>query len=70
LYLIRFRDNIEIKYIADKKYKNADNLSRLSILIAAVWIVIKNVRKNSLKLPLKKQLQNNPFFGNIYRYLK
>jgi hypothetical protein len=45
---------MEIKYIADKKYKNADGLSRLFILIAAAWTAVKNVRKNFLKLPLKK----------------
>jgi hypothetical protein len=45
---------MEIKYIADKKYKNADGLSHLSILAAAVWTAVKDVRKNFLKLPLKK----------------
>jgi hypothetical protein len=47
---------MEIKYVADKKYKNADGLSRFFILAAAAWTAIKNVRKSSLKLPLKKQL--------------
>jgi hypothetical protein len=61
---------MEIKYIADKKYKNINNLSRLLILAAAAWTAAKDVRKNSLKLSLKKQLQNNSLFGNIYRYLK
>jgi hypothetical protein len=61
---------MEIKYIAGKKYKNADGLLRFSILTAAAWIVAKNVRKNFLKLLLKKQLQNDPFFGNIYRRLE
>jgi hypothetical protein len=56
LYLVRFRNNIEIKYIANKKYKNADNLSRLSILVAAAWTAVKDVRKNFLKLLLRKQL--------------
>jgi hypothetical protein len=57
---------MEIKYIVDKKHKNADNLSRFSILAAAAWIAVKDVRKNSLKSFLKKQLQNDPLFGNIY----
>jgi hypothetical protein len=61
---------MEIKYIADKKYKNADNLSRLPILAAAAWTAAKGVKKSSLKLPLKKQLQNDSFFGNIYRRLE
>jgi hypothetical protein len=61
---------MEIKYIADKKYKNADNLSRFSTLAATAWTAAKNVRKSSLKLLLKKQLQNDPLFGNIYRYLE
>jgi hypothetical protein len=47
---------MEIKHIADKEYKNADGLLRFFILVAAAWIVAKNVRKSSLKLPLKKQL--------------
>jgi hypothetical protein len=45
---------MKIKYIADKEYKNIDNLSRLSILAAAAWIAVKNVKKSFLKLPLKK----------------
>jgi hypothetical protein len=57
---------MEIKHIADKEYKNANNLSRFPILAAAAWTAAKNVKKSSLKLPLKNQLQNDPFFGNIY----
>jgi hypothetical protein len=45
---------MEIKYITDKKYKNADNLSRLPTLAAAAWTAAKGVRKNFLKLSLKK----------------
>jgi hypothetical protein len=70
LYLIRFRRNIEIKYVTGKEYKNADGLLRLPTLAAATWIAVKDVRKNFLKLLLKKQLQNDLFFGNIYRYLE
>jgi hypothetical protein len=61
---------MEIKHVAGKKYKNADSFSRLSTLAAAAWTASKNVRKNSLKLLLKKQLQNDPLFVNIYRLLK
>jgi hypothetical protein len=61
---------MEIKYVADKEYKNANDFSRFFILAAAAWTAVKNVRKNSLKLPLKKQLQNDPLFGNIYQRLK
>jgi hypothetical protein len=61
---------MEIKHIAGKKHKNIDSLSRLLTLAAAAWTAVKNVKKNSLKLPLKKQLQNDPLFGNIYRHLK
>jgi hypothetical protein len=57
---------MEIKYVADKKYKNIDGFSRLLILAAAAWTAVKDVRKNFLKLFLIKQLQNDPFFGNIY----
>jgi hypothetical protein len=45
---------MEIKYIAGQEYKNADSLSRLPILAAAAWTAVKNVRKSSLKLLLKK----------------
>jgi hypothetical protein len=45
---------MKIKYIAGKKYKNINNLSRLLILVATAWTAVKNVRKNFLKLPLKK----------------
>jgi hypothetical protein len=45
---------MEIKYIVSKKYKNADSLSRLLTLAAAAWIAVKDVRKSSLKLFLKK----------------
>jgi hypothetical protein len=61
---------MEIKYVAGKKYKNANNLSRLFTLAAAAWTTVKSVRKNSLKLLLKKQLQNDPLFENIYRHLE
>jgi hypothetical protein len=57
---------MEIKYIADKEYKNIDGFSRFFILAAAAWTAIKDVRKSFWKLPLKKQLQNDLFFGNIY----
>jgi hypothetical protein len=61
---------MKIKYIAGKKYKNVNGLSRFPTLTAAAWTAIKGVRKNFLKLLLKKQLQNDPLFGNIYRRLK
>jgi hypothetical protein len=57
---------MEIKYIAGKEYKNADSFLRLLILTATAWIAAKDVKKSSLKLPLKKQLQNDSFFRNIY----
>jgi hypothetical protein len=34
---------MEIKYIADEKYKNINNFSRFPILAVAAWITVKDV---------------------------
>jgi len=46
---------MKIKHIADKKYKNADDLSYLPTLAAAVWTAVKDIKK-FLKIALKKTI--------------
>jgi hypothetical protein len=45
---------MEIKYIAGKKYKNANGFLRLPILAAAAWIAVKDVKKNFFETAFKE----------------